>query len=128
MKTIPFSPPPSYEQLTPTFPFSALPQMVTRPHGGLPNALPSTDANNASIPSTSGPPLHTTSLLTRPLMLAVAESSAAPAANTFAATSPPFPLLPHPTTFTKSSTLLHTTIPLTHSLPFATVHLPSMSP
>src|SRR5215469_5060645 len=112
----------------PTFPFSAHPQMVTKPHGGLHNALPSMHANNASIPNTSGPPLHTTSLLTRLPIHTVAESSAAPAANTFVATSPPFPLLPHPITFTKSFTLSLTIIPPTHSLPFATVLLPSMSP
>src|SRR5215469_7062892 len=101
MKTIPFSPPPSYEQLTPTSPFSAHPQMVTKPHGRLPNDLPSTHANNASIPNTSGPPPHTTSLHTRPLIHTVAESSAAPAANTFVTTSPPFPLPPLPITSTK---------------------------
>src|SRR5215469_12587808 len=124
MKTIPYSPPPSYEQLTPTFPFSAHPQTVTKPHGGLPNAPPSTHANNASTPNTSGPPLYTTSLLTKPLTHTVAESSAAPADNTFVATSPPFPLPPHPITFTKSFTLSLTTISPTHSLPFAMVLIP----
>src|SRR5215469_5231053 len=101
MKTIPFSPPLSYEQPTPTFPSSAHPQTVTKPHGGLPNALPSTHANNASIPYTSGPPLHTTLLHTRPQIHTVAESSAAPAVNTFVATSPPLHLLPLPITSTK---------------------------
>src|SRR5215469_5037190 len=101
MKTIPFSPPPSYEQLTPTFPFSAHPQMVTKPHGGLPNALPSTHANNAFIPYINGPPLHTTLLPTRPQIHTVAESSAVPSANTFVTTSPPFPLLPLAITSTK---------------------------